>query len=177
MLEIKKIHEDLLKISTESGLPVSHKDDLVTDFEILKEFGRANSDFIWILRQNGTVMVPIRRGIDPYHIKHWATYENECYLITKGEVRRISHTIAHELADEEPFNPNHEIFEMDLVKKVRAVLDDHYVRSSVFDSVGLSSEPYTWESWQAWFKDTENKMMANWIRRCNKRYETLMQYR
>ena len=84
----KKVHALLVEQSDKSKLPIAYRSDISADLDSLLKYERSGAvmEFVWLLRECGTVLFPIRVGASPVHVTHWLDEKNgqivEAYHLT-----------------------------------------------------------------------------------------------
>ena len=63
IIELMKAHSNQIE------LPVNYKSDIEIDFEILNKYG--NIKYIWMLRENGSLLFPLQVGASEFHLKYY----------------------------------------------------------------------------------------------------------
>src|SRR5690554_3748626 len=79
---LEAIAHNLLATTERVGLPKHYQQDLALDLELINTY---NTDFIWVLRESGTAILPLKRGHLPIHITYWLHEpEVKAFLITNN---------------------------------------------------------------------------------------------
>lgn len=138
------------------GLLVHYQSDLEVDKIILEAY--PNSEFVWVLRECGTAMIPLYKGVDSTHITYWVKEEKSKFFhLTRTEIKEISRENASFLAEKPPFNPALCDDAETLLEMVNAVLSDGHERGW-WESNGKS-----WAEMENKFSNSSNKVMAKFL--------------
>jgi hypothetical protein len=164
-----KIVRTMENIAVHHKLPVNYQSDLDTDLKNITRY--KEETLLWLLRTHGTVLIPIKLGVDPGYVTHWlwGNHGQEVipYLIdTKtGTVEEINFDKAEKLIMQPPSILNLEISNKYLTNKVNKVLE----RGCELRIWGMLESPKSvsdiggWTEWQAYFSTTGNRLMADYI--------------
>ncbi len=156
-------------IAANLELPVSNQGDLNTDLKLLTRY--KDDNLVWLLRTNGTVLIPCQLGVDPGYITHWLWGSHGQKVvpflinIKTGLVEEISFEKAEHLITQPPSNLNLDLSSKYLTNKVNSVLEKGCDLRiwGVFESPKSISDIGSWTEWQAYFSTTGNRLMADYI--------------
>lgn len=141
-----------------AGLPLYNLRDISYDLSTIM---RHNTDFIWVLREQGTVIEPIRRGVNPaslnYLLSHSASASkvkifhitNNCQSIVPVKASR-----ALELMNLPPCDLSADMPITKLINSVNAILADGVKESYWLDmstSAASDDRTHDWEAYQKHF--------------------------
>lgn len=152
-------------VSDEIGYPRHFKSDLDVDFNLVEKYH--GSQMIWLLREHGTVMVPLKMGVDPVMITGWMEKGNTFpFLVdtSSGEVTPLSAQEAIEVVNKPPIELNREASKENLIEKVNGILEKG-CENGIW---GLFQKPIfdefeTWSAWLAYFRSTNNAVMIDFM--------------
>lgn len=109
---MSSIYEQLLALAdARPALLTSFREDLTEHDQRTCRNMQPGDRWLWLLRRNGTQLMPVGQGHDAVLVTHWLEVEPECraYLLTPtqangeaGNVAAISHARARKLAFEPP---------------------------------------------------------------------------
>ena len=162
-----KLHLRMLGLAKTHHLPVAYKEDLDDDLRILKNF--KGKCFVWLLRTNGSTLVPIGVGADPIHITHWL-FSNHGQRILAfqvdsklGTIEKITFTQAEKLIQQLPLEISTLFSPKDTTDGIAKVLEDGLSGGvwGVFSSPNIGS--YDWEKWRTYFATSGNDLMKSFM--------------
>lgn len=133
--------------------------DLIQDGLLFDELKAFDLSFIWVLRENGTVLVPLYRGFNPSLITYIAKKRGNRFFLIKsnGEITQIEAAKAVELISIPPFRVT--AYSDDaLAAQVTKLLSTPRLNSSVFTCNHLKFDDFT--GWHDWFVSNKNNLMA-----------------
>ena len=145
-----------VEVAKNPTLLVHYQSDLEIDRNILSAY--PNSEFVWALRECGTAMIPLYKGVDSVHITYWLREETTKFFhLTKDGIKEISKETVRKLAETPPFNPSSCDDAETLITRVNAVLGYGHERGW-WESNGKS-----WAEMENKFSNSSNKIMANFM--------------
>ncbi|HFI9381197.1 TPA: hypothetical protein ACGSTL_001352 [Vibrio parahaemolyticus] len=162
---------EMMKAQVEQvGLPRFYKEDVDVDFKILKKY--KNVQYVWMLRDCGSLLFPLRKGASPFHLEFYIRNDSTCrFFIVDGlscnSFKEIKAAEVTKLINQEPFDFGLLTSSDDLIAKVGNLLTDVNVTASVFENPEYGKEPLYWQSWLTWFTG-KNDMMEKVMRRAIK---------
>ena len=166
------LHRSMIDLANHLNRPEHYADDLlVHDLDVLKKY--PESDFVWVLRTNGTHLFPLCTGVDPSWLERVAKdKENYCFHIrpTHGNsISKISNDQAINLINELPMKSMP--LQVDqLKKKVSAVLS--HCHFGVFVQPQISTDD--WGAWYEYFRINNLSLMAHFMRRAIHHRDSLL---
>ncbi len=157
------------------GKPRLHKDDLKCDFEIIRKYG--NCRYIWLLRDSGTSIVPLKRGINPLYILNYIDDKNaRCFLIDGFEettFKELKRDNADAMLNELPIDFSLITDSQQLIDQLMTLLDDDNVRCCAFQCADKCSGPAGWERLQRFYEGGKNAVMELTMKRARKKLVSL----
>ncbi len=165
MLDAKKLIQKMELHSISFGLAEAYQSNLKIDYNLIKqaEIESNMTEYIWILRSNGTCLIPLYSGVNSLHVKAWNQEENEFFHVVGSAVNTINCDFAITLANEYPFNVSRVTSLELLVEKMDKLLMSPSIQSSAFDFVSSTTASNTWSQWREFFYQNENKMMSDFM--------------
>lgn len=171
MSQSNQLKSAMLALTQERGLPEFYQSDVEMDVESLDRFN--GHKLIWLLRTNGTVLVPIEVGAHTGYIDYWYQAPHgqkvEAYLVdtSKGTIEAIDQATAQELNQRPPCDfPLSGVGDLEAIAgKVNAVLE----RGCNLKLWGLFDTPTSvesiggWPEWRDYFSRTGNTVMLTFI--------------
>lgn len=174
---MKELHDHMCCLAKSFRLPISHETDLDRDLQILESF--PGSQFIWLLRTSGTVLVPVGIGVDPQIVTYWLLtnhgqtvipflVDSEAFTIEKLSFEEAERLIQQPPKRLSTFQSREEIYET-----VESVLTFGLTKRiwGVFDSPDLPVD--NWNQWHRYFQRSGNTVMLSFIGkaiRCSARF-------
>ncbi|WP_299021261.1 hypothetical protein [uncultured Photobacterium sp.] len=149
--------QDLKNISTLVGLPKVFKDDLDLDHLLMNKYPKRT--WLWVLKEAGSQLFPIKSGVDPRLVTHWLSQSNiAIFLVTDTSITSIGRSECEKLANEMPFDVKRFASARALIDAVSALLGDSNVTT-----LGLVPAPHcptttSWTVWYKWFKGKQPVM-------------------
>ena len=176
MLNATEIIKKMTEISQSLDMPKAYKEDLNIDFSLIKQAAtQANTtEYVWIVRENGTCLIPLYCGANPVHVSAWENIDYHYFHVAGSNVNKINFKFALSLANEIPFNPSKVTSMSHLMVEMDRILSGSVVQSSAFDVVHLSSSQGSWGEWNKWFESTKNTMMVEFMTKAIKQHKLLI---
>ncbi|QIR16343.1 hypothetical protein [Shewanella aestuarii] len=176
MLNATEIIKKMTEISNSFDMPKAYKEDLNIDFSLIKqaETQSNSTEYVWILRENGTCLIPLYCGANPVHVSAWESSDYHYFHIAGANVNQINFKFALSLANEFPFNPTKVTSMSQLMADMDRLLSGSIVQSSAFEVVHLTTSLSSWSDWQKWFASTKNTMMAEFMIKAIKQHKLLI---
>lgn len=159
---------EMMKAQVEQvGLPRFYKEDVDVDFKILEKY--KNVQYVWMLRECGSLLFPLRKGASPFHLEFYIRNDSTCrFFIVDGfscnSFKEIKASEVSKLINQEPIDFGLISSPDDLIAKVGKLLTDVNVTASVFENPAYGSEPVNWQTWLTWFTG-KNDLMEKVMRR------------
>ncbi|MCU8010216.1 hypothetical protein [Shewanella sp. SM87] len=155
-MNINQVFELMKHESNRLNLPVIHKSDLDTDKNDLKRYLDAGiTQFLWVIREGGTLLFPVGYGINPLHAEFW---HNEGYPVTPyivsmevGSLTPITTKKMIEIANKTPVG--------DVMEVIKRGCELNFW--GVWHSPKFEDFPQT--EWREYFQQTGNKLMVKMI--------------
>lgn len=166
-LQLQRVQTAMKSVAESLKLPKHSQGDLAEDLESLDRFNGTN--LIWLLRTNGSVLVPTHYGVDPTYVTHWlwGNHGQEVipFIIGNGVVERCSLDAADKLIHEPPFNITLTMPPEELIAAVDSVLENGCTQRiwGVFASPESISTIGGWNDWQNYFASTGNRLMSDFL--------------
>jgi hypothetical protein len=177
MLDAQAIYSKIQKESELQGWPVNERGDLSSDEVLLKRAAieTPNREYIWVLRESGTCLIPLYEGIDPIHVEHWS--EGLFYHVVGNKLNSIPKEMAFNLVNEPPFNVNACTSLPILVDKMDRVLCSPWSQNEMFSLNNDNTHIASWESWKKAFDESGNQLMVEFIANVQRQAATLTKLR
>lgn len=163
MLDAQVIYSKIKKESEKTGWPVNHRGDIESDELLLKRAAleTPHREYIWILRDSGTCLIPLFEGIDPVHVSNWS--DGLCYHAIEDKLNSIPKEMALSLIQEPPFSIKSCTSLPILVDKMSHLLSSPWSRNEMFSLNNDKTNPASWESWKKAFNESGNQLMVDFI--------------
>lgn len=166
---VNRIIGAMKSVSDSLKLPEAYRGDLELDHQGLSLFD--GCDFVWLLRTNGTVLVPINLGIDPVYITYWlwGNHGQDVvpFLVSAetGMIEKITFERAERLIMQAPCELSSMMSNQQLTKAVQTVLERGCELKiwGMFESPSSVSTIGGWSDWQSYFASSGNRMMAEFM--------------
>lgn len=177
MIKAIAIYSKILQESEQHGWPLNHRGDLESDEILLKraEMENPNRQYIWILRDNGTCLIPLYEGIDPVHVENWS--EGIFYHAVEDKLNSIPKEMAISLIKEPPFSLKSCTSLPILVDKMDRLLGSPWSQNEIFSLNNDSTNAASWESWKKAFNESGNQLMVDFIADVQRHAATLTKLR
>lgn len=173
---IKSMVETMVEISKTEMLPRYYQEDLSRDFEIAAKYNGRDVEYIWMLREAGSLLFPLRIGANPTYIENYIRSDSTAiyyFVTTEGDFQKITKSEAKLLCWEEPINFRSIKSTKELERKIHHLLNDPNVTDGPFDSPAISDHSrLAWDNWYHWFLNV-NQVMANVMRSAIANYDDL----
>jgi hypothetical protein len=159
-MNIIKFHKRISTLAQSLSLPETHQFDVETDLSILKGYGEVN--YIWVLRTEGTTLLPLKLGVNPLSLTKWFNNKDRIFFLNVKDdiVTEINEEKAASLINEKPLNIDEWPDDIDsLDRKVKAVLG--YRHWGIFLTPDYPLDD--WGVWLGYFRTTKNQLMSNFI--------------
>lgn len=172
-MNAKLIAQMLSAQSDKSKLPIAYRCDLTSDAESLARYAKLTNfqfEFVWLLREAGTVLFPIGLGAEAMHVLHWLDEKNgqviEAYHLhptqkeQNGEVtyelKPIGWAKAAELASKKPkaFIKPEVLMDVGCQLGIWSSPFQHLTRADIGSNV---------VEWRNFFRLKGNKMMVDYL--------------
>lgn len=145
----------LVKESEKKGLPKYYKGDLEYDKDIIEKYDGCS--FLWVLREAGTNMIPLKKGVEPVHVTYYITDPTALfYVVGLSGIRQITAQELEKLAYELPLNLNAYSTAESLVEAVNAVIEQG-------DDYGWWDKQLGWTGLKAEFTRSNNQVMSEFL--------------
>lgn len=157
-----KVIEIIQSKSLELGLPLVYKDDLLVDYKIAKKYG--NCDYIFMLRDCGSLLFPLGKGINPTYIINYVKDDMSAlfFLIDDNGISQVKREKVSNIVERLPEIP---YTSKDIINKVKHLLEDENILNTWFHSARIpSTEPAYWQQWAEWFRCQPNHVMHNFMK-------------
>ncbi|MDF9399176.1 hypothetical protein [Vibrio sp. 1180_3] len=160
----------LRKLSDESKWisNLYRESDFESDLHMANKY--KGKDFIWLDREHGSLLFPLKSGINPIFLSNYKDSEKAewHFISSKGEIATLTAEEAIQLAYQSPLRAT--TFGCVNVQ-VQALLNDIIVRTSGLTECHIQgTEPNTWTAYLEWFRSSRNhvmiKVMNEAIRLC-----------
>ncbi|KJG37681.1 hypothetical protein UA32_12010 [Photobacterium angustum] len=167
--------ETMTTISKVEMLPRYYKEDLDRDFDIAIKY--RNNEYIWMLREAGSLLFPLRIGANPAYLANYIQSDSTAifyFVNADGKFTKIEKCEAEIMSRQEPINFETINTSKELEIKVKQILKDKNITNGPFEqspSINNSCR-VDWEKWYEWFKDN-NKLMAKVMRSAIAFYDDL----
>lgn len=173
------IEEIIKKMKLESKvmmLPKYYKSDVDSDFDVLVKYG-VKSNYVWMLREAGSLLFPLQKGINPDYMKNYIQGDSTAhfYMIDNDNdsINEINRADACKLIEKEPINFKAVKTPAELARKIADVLSDTNITRTFFNESEIRSiKRKDWDNWASWFC-LNNKLMAKAMKAAIMRYDEL----
>lgn len=78
-MAIKTLHDQMKELAIELSLPKLHAEDLDVDLCILQKY--KDHEYVWLLREAGTILLPLKIGVDYHLFEHYTPRSSELFHI------------------------------------------------------------------------------------------------
>ncbi|WP_282109340.1 hypothetical protein [Shewanella algicola] len=165
------------KISEEKMWPVKNTDSLEHDEMLLNRdlIDHPNREYLWILRDDGTCLIPLYEGVDPMFVKYWP--DNFYYHVVEDKLNAIPEALALSLIHEPPFNVNSCTTLSVLVDKMSRLLNEPSAQNEIFNIDGQKTSQSSWSQWKETFEFCGNELMVEFIEKVEIQATRLTQLR
>ncbi|WP_053062570.1 hypothetical protein [Photobacterium aquae] len=161
---------ELMKQATEEvSLPKYYKWDLDIDYEKIKKYATDKFTCIWLVRECGSQLVPIRAGVNPIHITFWLNNAPECRVFTIDTqslvLNEISHEKAKELVEVMPYHDRIRSVSFDKRIALVKIVISYGEKHNFWNTMGyeFSSKGKTLCDLLMYFQHNNNKAMVNFL--------------
>jgi hypothetical protein len=177
MLDARTLYSKIQNESEKTGWPVNHRGDIESDEMLLKRSAleTPHREYIWILRDRGTCLIPLFEGIDPVHVENWS--EGLFYHAIDDKLNSIPKAMAFSLIQEPPFNIKSCTSLPFLVDKMMRLLDSPWSRNEMFSLNNDNTNEASWGAWKNAFDESGNKLMVEFIANVQRQAATLTKLR
>ena len=177
MINAHVIYSKIQQESKLHGWPLTHRGDLESDEILLKraEIETPNREYIWILRDGGTCLIPLYEGIDPVHVENWS--DGRFYHAVDDKLNSIPKAMAFSLIKEPPFNIKSCTSLPMLVDKMDRLLGSPWSQNETFSLHNSSTNLASWESWKRAFNESGKQLMVDFIADVQRHATTLNKMR
>jgi len=173
MSNLSKIHHrmlDMVCINKDAYHFFIHqfRNSIKEDIRTLIQFQQITSKFIWIVKPDDVVLIPLKVGINPLllarHLYSETGLEAHIYLIdiVKGTIEPITHIQAECFIGHQPIKPSITNSELELITNMQSVLDKGK-KLKAWGEIDLSSDRQYWPQWSAFFLRSKNQLMFSLI--------------
>lgn len=154
--------KNMKKHSNDINLPLIYKDDLNIDFKVISKYG--NCCYVWLLRDSGTALIPLKRGVNPLFIMNYIHDESaRCFLINgyeSGKFQELKKENVESMLNELPIDFSYITDSQHLINQITKLLDDDNVRCCGFQVADKCSSPAGWERLERFYDGGKNAVMA-----------------
>lgn len=166
---IERIKGAMKSVSDSLKLPEAFRSDLDVDKQELSRFDGSN--FVWLLRTSGTVLVPTRLGIDPAYITYWLWGNHGQEVVPffvsadTGMIEKITFERAEQLIMQPPCELSSMMSNQELSEAVNSTLERGCKLKiwGMFESPSSVSTIGGWSNWQSYFANSGNRMMTDFM--------------
>jgi len=159
----------MISLSEDFKLPQYPQSDLDFDFEAIEQFDGLK--LIWLLRTDGTVLVPIQMGVNPIDISYWlwSTHGQKVipFLIdtTTGLIEKIDFEQAEKLIMKMPCVLSVFQDKQGIINHVNDVLKKGAKLHiwGAFKPLEIANFEESWKEWQDHFFSIGNRLMFNFM--------------
>jgi hypothetical protein len=160
------LYQKMEELSRTIGLPTANAFELEEDLKTLNQFNA--TEYIWLLRANGTLLFPLRHGVNPEYLHYWLHANHGqnilLFLVTasSGQIEKISRDTAERLIFSPPANLDNCVDLNTLVVTVNKTI--HHCRLvGAWAHSCLSMQLSEWPEWLQYFKIAKNLVMAAFL--------------
>jgi hypothetical protein len=171
MIDLVTIRANMKKAMDSNRLPKAYTGDFGLDLDLLRAVADDCTHAVWLLRDCGTVLVPLNLGIDPVYITYWLWGNHDqtvkAYLLHLeiGLVEPITFDRAESLVNRPPAH----IQATDSSEAIYQAVNDVLERGCRLRVWGVFNPPESvesiggWQAWQAYFSNSGNRLMADFM--------------
>lgn len=171
MSHIESIKQKMTAIADQHKLESTQLENFHIDLAQIARYDGLT--IVWLLRKNGTNLVPTKIGVAPTYVTHWLWGSDRLDVIPfkidtlSGEVERIDHDTAEKLIMALPCNLTLLTSIEDHKVMVNKVLENGCVMRiwGIFDSPTSIESVGNWQQWQDYFRSINNWLMAGFMGR------------
>lgn len=142
-------------ISDKQDLPKHYRGDLALDANTIANYPKGTK-FLWVLRENGTVLMPLNIGVDEQTVLYWLDGiggDMRYFHIVGENIREITDKNVRELVIQLPRDFSEE--------GVNRILS--FRHWGIFHPPQFPAVRSSWGDWLKWFRNHEIKIMARYL--------------
>lgn len=158
---VAKSHEKMMSIANGHQLPRFFKEDLICHKQTMDSYPL--SEFLWLLRENGSIVVPIKKGVNPAFVTEYLNM-GPCFLVspTSKQIKAVNKDQATHLIYQPPADLSKCSNHLELVSIVSKVLEAWETFLERTPTVTVN--PVDWPKWIAFFEQSDNQVMVRFIK-------------
>ena len=158
--QVAKSHANMMVVADGESLPRFYKDDLTGHQKTMDSYPQ--SEFLWLLRVEGSVMVPIKRGIHPAYVTEYLG-RGPCFLVnpSSDRIEAVSKDTAFTLIHEPPAELRQCQTVDELIDVVSKTLSEWEVFIERHPDVSVL--PVDWPKWLGHFEQADNNVMVRFL--------------
>lgn len=144
-------------VSLSVGLPIYYRSDIDIDASVIERYP-GDTEFAWLLKEAGTVIMPLRMGVPAYTCLHWVADKDgqqRYFHIKQGKIRSITQAVLERLVNEAPTG-----YSDDQVNQILSMR--HW---GTFHPPEFPAERSAWQSWLKWFRRHDHGLMIRYLER------------
>ncbi|WP_345860787.1 hypothetical protein [Shewanella algae] len=163
MLDHSSIKIKMQEASKALALPVTNRGLLAfVEEEIrLASISEPTSEFVWVLRDYGTGLIPLYSGINPLFLGDKEQETKYCHIHGE-EVEEIEYAKAKLLISKPPFSLKHMSMGQ-ITDSMHKLLSNTWMQTESFHTNLCSTDISSWASWREIFNDNGNEMMVSFM--------------
>ncbi|MGR5159735.1 hypothetical protein [Vibrio owensii] len=167
-------HAQLMTVSNEYQMPRHFQCDIKCDADYIS--AHRDKSYLWVLKQIGTQLMPIRSGVNPGYVVNWIEQDSsvKVFLISGNRIEAVSHDDAIRIANEPPASISLATTQDRLIKTVEKVLSDPIATRGVFSHATLKPND-NWHEWREYFKSIDNPVMEAFMASAIKKSSSIKQ--
>ena len=174
-MNINNLIQNMKSHANAINLPRLHKEDLKCDFNIIRKYGDCR--YIWLLREHGTEIVPLKKGINPLYILNYIDAPKaQCFLINgfdENTFEELKKEKAEAMLQELPIDFSSITDSQQLIEQLMNLLEDDNVRCCAFQVAEKCSGPSGWEKLQRFYEGGKNAVMELTMKRARSKLVSL----
>ena len=154
------IKPTILALTVGLGLPKYYKCDIDVDLHICEKYG--NQDYIFLLRESGSLLFPLKKGLNPLYISSYFKDESAKFfhINANGTYKGLSIDTVNSFIHKKPSIDGCYISEQ-LIDRVQSFLTDPNVTAKGFNEAHIPTLPLYWNEWAKWFE--QHAVMSSFL--------------
>lgn len=157
---VHQTFKSMLSVANKQALPQYFHDDLEGHQATMTTY--PHSKFLWMLRENGSIVVPIKKGLDLAYVTEYVD-QGPVYLITPNadRIEALSKERAIEIFSEPPVDLQKCATVVSVVSAVQVVLREW--EGYATHNADMTAMPSDWHKWVAYFEYAGNYLMSSFL--------------
>lgn len=155
-MSINILKESMKKQAEKTELPKFYKEDVELDFKVLAKYG--NCQYVWMLREAGSLLFPLKKGIDPFMLDFYIRNDSTCRFFViesfkEEQFKEVNAKEVEKLIYQSPIEFGLIDTPIELINKMSNLLKDNNIATSGLVTTDLEPEPVNWNNWLHYFDD------------------------